>query len=110
MKIHITRSKKNLGLVLPDQLIVGKKLGQLLTTEDLGNSVEAIRNEWPELKEDFKLKIRGGSGFDGCPMKNFINTPHPVYARYGNLRAKKRFRPNRVSAGIVVIDCVIEND
>ena len=107
LKLHLTTDKGCYSLELKDSSpYLGLKLNSKFKIEN--------SSQLSELKEKvgFKgnyLKIKGGSGTDGTPLKLSLGGKKPMYIkthhRYGLVKLF-RYRPNIVNEQTRVLDCI----
>jgi len=92
------KTGKSIQVQTKDESLVGKKIGDIID----GSIVNL---------DGYKLKITGGSGFEGAPMINYVEGMNKKYLWYNEnkrVRVKKLVRGNTISTEIVQINTKIE--
>lgn len=98
-KVNISDPKngKTYSVESKDASLIGKKIGDYLDGSIFG-------------LEGYKLKITGGSGFEGAPMVSYVegSVKKYVWRKKGKNRYKILVRGNTISPEIVQINMIIE--
>jgi small subunit ribosomal protein S6e len=92
------KTGKAIQIETQDTSLIGKKLGEVIDGSLIG-------------LEGYKLRITGGSGFEGAPMVPFVEgqTKKKVWWQVNkHMRVKKLVRGNTISEEIVQVNTVIE--
>jgi small subunit ribosomal protein S6e len=92
------KTGKSIQVQTKDESLVGKKIGDIID----GSIVNL---------DGYKLRITGGSGFEGAPMINYVEGMNKKYLWYNEnkrVRVKKLVRGNTISPEIVQINTKIE--
>ena len=92
------KTGKSIQVQTKDESLVGKKIGDIID----GSIINL---------EGYKLRITGGSGFEGAPMINYVEGMNKKYLWYNEnkrVRVKKLVRGNTISPEIVQINTKIE--
>jgi small subunit ribosomal protein S6e len=92
------KTGKSIQVQTKDESLIGKKIGDIID----GSIINL---------DGYKLRITGGSGFEGAPMVNFVEGMNKKYAWYNEnkkIRVKKLVRGNTISPEIVQINTKIE--
>ncbi|PVU70810.1 30S ribosomal protein S6 [Candidatus Nanobsidianus stetteri] len=92
------KTGKSIQVQTKDESLIGKKIGDIID----GSIINL---------DGYKLRITGGSGFEGAPMVNYVEGMGKKYAWYNEnkkVRVKKLVRGNTISPEIVQINTKIE--
>jgi len=92
------KTGKSIQVQTKDETLVGKKIGDIID----GSIINL---------DGYKLRITGGSGFEGAPMINYVEGMNKKYLWYNEnkkVRVKKLVRGNIISLEIVQINTKIE--
>ena len=92
------KTGKSIQVQTKDESLVGKKIGDIID----GSIINL---------DGYKLRITGGSGFEGAPMINYVEGMNKKYVWYNEnkkVRVKKLVRGNTISPEIVQINTKIE--
>jgi small subunit ribosomal protein S6e len=92
------KTGKSIQVQTKDESLVGKKIGDIID----GSIINL---------DGYKLRITGGSGFEGAPMINYVEGMNKKYLWYNEnkrVRVKKLVRGNTISPEIVQINTKIE--
>ena len=92
------KTGKSIQVQTKDESLVGKKIGDIID----GSIINL---------DGYKLRITGGSGFEGAPMVNYVEGMGKKYVWYNEnkkVRVKKLVRGNTISPEIVQINTKIE--
>ena len=92
------KTGKSIQVQTKDESLVGKKIGDIID----GSIVNL---------DGYKLRITGGSGFEGATMVNYVEGMNKKYVWYDEnkkVRVKKLVRGNTISPEIVQINTKIE--
>jgi len=92
------KTGKSIQVQTKDESLVGKKIGDIID----GSIINL---------DGYKLRITGGSGFEGAPMVNYVEGMNKKYVWYNEnkrVRVKKLVRGNTISPEIVQINTKIE--
>ncbi|MFP3256471.1 MAG: S6e family ribosomal protein [Candidatus Nanopusillus acidilobi] len=92
------KTGKSIQVQTKDESLVGKKIGDIID----GSIINL---------DGYKLRITGGSGFEGAPMVNYVEGMNKKYVWYDEnkkVRVKKLVRGNTISQEIVQINTKIE--
>ena len=92
------KTGKSIQVQTKDESLVGKKIGDIID----GSIVNL---------DGYKLRITGGSGFEGATMVNYVEGMNKKYVWYDEnkkVRVKKLVRGNTISTEIVQINTKIE--
>ncbi|EOD42305.1 SSU ribosomal protein S6E [Candidatus Nanobsidianus stetteri] len=92
------KTGKSIQVQTKDESLVGKKIGDIID----GSVINL---------DGYKLRITGGSGFEGAPMVNYVEGMNKKYVWYNEnkkVRVKKLVRGNTISPEIVQINTKIE--
>ncbi|NAZ26443.1 MAG: 30S ribosomal protein S6 [Nanoarchaeota archaeon] len=92
------KTGKSIQVQTKDESLVGKKIGDIID----GSIINL---------DGYKLRITGGSGFEGAPMVNYVEGMNKKYVWYDEnkkVRVKKLVRGNTISPEIVQINTKIE--
>ena len=92
------KTGKAIQVETKDESLIGKKIGDIID----GSIINL---------EGYKLKITGGSGFEGAPMVNFVEGMNKKYVWWNEnkkVRIKKLVRGNTISPEIVQVNTVIQ--
>jgi len=92
------KTGKSIQVQTKDESLIGKKIGDIID----GSIINL---------DGYKLKITGGSGFEGAPMVNYVEGMNKKYVWYNEnkkVRVKKLVRGNTISQEIVQINTKIE--
>jgi len=92
------KTGKSIQVQTKDESLVGKKIGEIID----GSIINL---------DGYKLRITGGSGFEGAPMVNYVEGMNKKYVWYDEnkkVRVKKLVRGNTISPEIVQINTKIE--
>jgi len=92
------KTGKSIQVQTKDESLVGKKIGEIID----GSIINL---------DGYKLRITGGSGFEGATMVNYVEGMNKKYVWYDEnkkVRVKKLVRGNTISTEIVQINTKIE--
>ena len=92
------KTGRSIQVQTKDESLVGKKIGDIID----GSIVNL---------DGYKLRITGGSGFEGAPMVDYVEGMNKKYVWYNEnkkVRVKKMVRGNTISPEIVQINTKIE--
>ncbi|MFP3132148.1 MAG: S6e family ribosomal protein [Candidatus Nanopusillus sp.] len=92
------KTGRSIQVQTKDESLVGKKIGDIMD----GSIINL---------DGYKLKIIGGSGFEGAPMVDYVEGMNKKYVWYNEnkkVRVKKMVRGNTISPEIVQINTKIE--
>ncbi|MFP3167128.1 MAG: S6e family ribosomal protein [Candidatus Nanopusillus sp.] len=92
------KTGKSIQVQTKDESLVGKKIGDIID----GSIINL---------DGYKLRITGGSGFEGAPMVNYVEGMNKKYVWYNEnkkVRVKKLVRGNTISPEIVQVNTKIE--
>jgi small subunit ribosomal protein S6e len=93
------KTGKSIQVQTKDESLISKKIGDIID----GSIVNL---------DGYKLKITGGSGFEGAPMVSYVEGINKKYVWWYNkskkVRVKKLVRGNTISPEIVQINTKIE--
>jgi small subunit ribosomal protein S6e len=93
------KTGKSIQVQTKDESLISKKIGDIID----GSIVNL---------DGYKLKITGGSGFEGAPMVSYVEGINKKYVWWYNkskkVRVKKLVRGNTISLEIVQINTKIE--
>jgi len=92
------KTGRSIQVQTKDESLVGKKIGDIID----GSIVNL---------DGYKLRITGGSGFEGATMVNYVEGMNKKYVWYNEnkkVRVKKMVRGNTISPEIVQINTKIE--
>jgi len=92
------KTGKSIQVQTKDESLVGKKIGEIID----GSIINL---------DGYKLRITGGSGFEGATMVNYVEGMNKKYVWYDEnkkVRVKKLVRGNTISPEIVQINTKIE--
>jgi small subunit ribosomal protein S6e len=92
------KTGKSIQVQTKDESLIGKKIGDIID----GSIINL---------DGYKLRITGGSGFEGAPMVNYVEGMNKKYVWYNEnkkVRVKKLVRGNTISPEIVQINTKIE--
>jgi len=93
------KTGKSIQVQTKDESLIGKKIGDIID----GSIVNL---------DGYKLKITGGSGFEGAPMVSYVEGMNKKYVwwydKSKKVRVKKLVRGNIISPEIVQINTKIE--
>ena len=92
------KTGKSIQVQTKDESLVGKKVGDIID-----GSIISL--------DGYKLRITGGSGFEGAPMVSYVEGMGKKYVWYNEnkkVRVKKLVRGNTISQEIVQINTKIE--
>jgi small subunit ribosomal protein S6e len=92
------KTGKSIQVQTKDESLIGKKIGDIID----GSIINL---------DGYKLRITGGSGFEGAPMVNYVEGMNKKYVWYDEnkkVRVKKLVRGNTISPEIVQINTKIE--
>ena len=92
------KTGKSIQVQTKDESLIGKKIGDIID----GSIINL---------DGYKLRITGGSGFEGAPMVNYVEGMNKKYVWYNEnkkVRVKKLVRGNTISQEIVQINTKIE--
>jgi small subunit ribosomal protein S6e len=92
------KTGKSIQVQTKDESLIGKKIGDIID----GSIINL---------DGYKLRITGGSGFEGAPMVNYVEGMGKKYVWYNEnkkVRIKKLVRGNTISPEIVQINTKIE--
>ncbi|MGC9079437.1 MAG: S6e family ribosomal protein [Nanopusillaceae archaeon] len=93
-------SGKSIQIDTKNEALIGKKIGDIIDGSIVSDSLIG-----------YKLKITGGSGFEGAPMVKYVEGMVKKYVWWNKnkkVRIKKLVRGNTISPEIVQINTVIE--
>jgi small subunit ribosomal protein S6e len=92
------KTGKSIQVETKDESLIGKKIGDIID----GSIINL---------EGYKLRITGGSGFEGAPMVEYVEGMGKKYVWWKlnkKVRVKKLVRGNTISPEIVQINTVIQ--
>ena len=92
------KTGKSIQVQTKDESLIGKKIGDIID----GSIINL---------DGYKLRITGGSGFEGALMVNYVEGMNKKYVWYDEnkkVRVKKLVRGNTISPEIVQINTKIE--
>jgi len=92
------KTGRSIQVQTKDESLIGKKIGDIID----GSIINL---------DGYKLRITGGSGFEGAPMVNYVEGMNKKYVWYNEnkkVRVKKLVRGNTISPEIVQINTKIE--
>ncbi|BBL45587.1 30S ribosomal protein S6e [Nanobdella aerobiophila] len=91
------KSGKSIQKEVKEESLVGKKIGDIIDGEIID-------------LDGYKLEIKGGSGYEGAPMVDYVSGMNKKYVwkNYNKIRVKKLVRGNTISPEIVQINTVIK--
>jgi len=92
------KTGKSIQVQTKDESLVGKKIGEIID----GSIINL---------DGYKLRITGGSGFEGATIVNYVEGMNKKYVWYDEnkkVRVKKLVRGNTISPEIVQINTKIE--